>query len=459
MMQLSQVCDAVGGVMLGDDCEFHNVSINTRDDCTGRLFVALKGDNFDAHDFVAQAANAGAAALMIERAVESDLPTIQVASTHRSLLDLAAWWRAQFAIPVVAITGSAGKTTVKEMTAAIFSAYGEGVATIGNLNNQIGVPLTLMRLKAEDRYAIVEMGMNHAGEIAVLSSVARPTVALITNAGAAHLEGLGTVAAVARAKGEIFDGLADDGVAVINADDAYAEQWRATAEGRKVVTFGLVNSADISATYQMVDGGLHLAVTTPGEGFSVQLKTVGEHNVRNALAAISLAWVSNIPLDVIQRGLADYRAPKGRLAIHYVGGRTLIDDTYNANPVSMAAAVDVLSDFEQTTLIVGDMAELGASTVQAHQDLGALAANAQIDHLLACGEFADYVVQGFGPSGLAFDSQSALLAHLQNSVPVGAVLVKGSRSARMEQVVGELETLFENNPLPHTGKALGNNAC
>ena len=160
MMQLSQVCDAVGGVMFGDDCEFHNVSINTRDECTGRLFVALKGDNFDAHDYVAQAADAGAAALMVERSVESDLPMIQVASTHRSLLDLAAWWRDQFAIPVVAITGSAGKTTVKEMTASVFSEYGEGIATIGNLNNQIGVPLTLMRLKAQDRYAIVEMGMN-----------------------------------------------------------------------------------------------------------------------------------------------------------------------------------------------------------------------------------------------------------------------------------------------------------
>jgi UDP-N-acetylmuramoyl-tripeptide--D-alanyl-D-alanine ligase len=288
MMQLSQVCDAVGGVMFGDDCEFHNVSINTRDECTGRLFVALKGDNFDAHDYVAQAADAGAAALMVERSVESDLPVIQVASTHRSLLDLAAWWRAQFAIPVVAITGSAGKTTVKEMTASIFSEYGEGIATVGNLNNQIGVPLTLMRLKAQDRYAIVEMGMNHAGEIAVLSSVARPTVALITNAGAAHLEGLGTVAAVASAKGEIFDGLAEDGVAVINADDAFSEQWRVTAQGRKVVTFGLENAADISSTYKVLDGGLELLVTTPSEQFTVRLETVGEHNVRNALAAPQL---------------------------------------------------------------------------------------------------------------------------------------------------------------------------
>ncbi len=459
MMQLSQVCDAVGGVMFGDDCEFHNVSINTRDECTGRLFVALKGDNFDAHDFVAQAAEAGAAALMVERSVESDLPMIQVASTHRSLLDLAAWWRAQFAIPVVAITGSAGKTTVKEMTASIFSEYGEGIATVGNLNNQIGVPLTLMRLKAQDRYAIVEMGMNHAGEIAVLSSVARPTVALITNAGAAHLEGLGTVAAVASAKGEIFDGLADDGVAVINADDAFAEQWRMTAQGRKVVTFGLDNAADISSNYKVLDGGLELSVTTPSEQFTVRLETVGEHNVRNALAAVSLAWVSGVPTDVIQRGLAAYRAPKGRLAIRRVGGRTLIDDTYNANPVSMAAAVKVLSDFEHSTLIVGDMAELGETAAQSHRELGALAAEAQIDHCLACGEFAKHVVEGYGPQGLAFDSQSALLAHLESSLPTGAVLVKGSRSARMEQVVGELETLFENNTLPHEGKALGNNAC
>ncbi|GHA05843.1 UDP-N-acetylmuramoyl-tripeptide--D-alanyl-D-alanine ligase [Arenicella chitinivorans] len=459
MMQLSQVCDAVGGVMFGDDCLFHNVSINTRDDCAGRLFVALKGDNFDAHDYVTQAAAAGAAALMVERAVDSDLPTIQVASTHRSLLDLAAWWRAQFSIPVVSITGSAGKTTVKEMTASIFSAFGEGVATIGNLNNQIGVPLTLMRLKADDRYAIVEMGMNHPGEIAVLSCVARPTVALITNAGAAHLEGLGTVAAVATAKGEIFEGLADDGVAVINADDAYAEQWRVTAQGRHVVTFGLTNSADISATYTVAEGGLVLDVTTPNEAFSVRLETVGEHNVRNALAAISLAWVSNIPIDLIQRGLAAYRAPNGRLAIRRFGGRTVIDDTYNANPVSMAAAIKVLRDFKQTTLIVGDMAELGATAVQAHHDLGALAAEAQIDCLLACGEFAPHIVEGFGSAGLAFDSQSALLTHLQTTLPVGAVLVKGSRSARMERVVSELEMLFKNNSMPLAGKAPGNNAC
>lgn len=452
-MQLSQICEQVNGTLQGADVLLQNVSINTREDCDNRLFVALKGENFDAHDFVEQAASAGAGALMIEHEVDSELPSITVASTHQALKDLAAWWRSQFVIPVIGITGSVGKTTVKEMLKSIFAELGQGVVTKGNLNNEIGVPLTLMRLTKEDRYAIVEMGMNHAGEISRLTHIARPTIALVNNAAAAHLENLGTIAAVAKAKGEIFEGLSTDGVAVINNEDDYAELWHAAAKPHRVITFGLFAKADVTATYHQHDDCLALDVVALEDEFSVRLHTVGQHSVRNALAAIAVAMAANVPINVIASGLASYRPASGRLNILRANGVTIIDDTYNANPASMQAAIKVLVEHDNNTLIVGDMAELGESAEDEHTKLGALAKTLGVDNLYACGVFAERLCNSFGSGATAFATQEEMIAHLAQHPPSGTTLVKGSRSARMERVVAALQEIFENNNNNNSSKA------
>lgn len=448
-MSLSQVCAAVQGrLQHGDDAMVENVAINTRADCQGRLFVALKGENFDAHDFIEQAEEAGAAAIMVERDIHSSLPVVRVASTHQALKDLAAWWRLQFAIPVLAITGSVGKTTVKEMLGAITSELGPGVVTHGNLNNEIGVPLTLMRLTAQDRYAVVEMGMNQAGEIGRLSAIARPNVAIVNNAGAAHLEGLGTIEAVASAKGEIFSGLASDGIAVINADDPFADLWSELVVDKNVITFGLSGNADVTASYEEKDSRLFLNVRAQRaekmgqnaiESVEIRLNSLGEHSVRNALAAIATALAANIPMQTIVRGLENYQPVKGRMNSIRVGGLTVFDDTYNANPTSMQAAIKVLANYDKNLLIVGAMAELGESCEKEHLALGKFAASHGIDRILACGQYAELVVKGFDRHGVSFESQEELLSYLAvQDLDASTILVKGSRSAQMENAVAAL---------------------
>lgn len=439
MMQVSQVSDAVNGTFTGVDAMLRDISINTREDCADRLFVALKGENFDSHDFVEQAKQAGAGAVMVERDVEVDLPIVKVESTHAALLSLAGWWRRQFVLPVVGVTGSVGKTTVKEMLACIFSELGQGVVTKGNLNNEIGVPLTLMRLSANDQYAIIEMGMNHAGEISRLTHAAMPTIAMVNNAGAAHLEGLGTVAAVAQAKGEIYQGLVEDGVAIVNLDDDYADTWLELAGDYEVLTFGLSEAADVWASYKESNRGLVIKARAKGKKLKIQLKTVGEHSVRNALAAIAVAVAAKIPLNTIEKGLSKFRPVSGRLNVERVAGVDVIDDTYNANPASMRAAINVLAHSETNTLIVGDMAELGSATEVEHKALGAQAAKRGVKRLLACGKYADLVVEAFGSNGTAFSTQEELIEHLNTPHSLqglgDTILVKGSRSARMERVV------------------------
>ncbi len=443
MMSLFQVCNAVQGELIGSDSIVSNIAINTRADCEGRLFVALKGDNFDAHDFVEQAAEAGALALMVEREVSSSLPMIRVKDTHKALKDLAAWWRLQFPIPVLAVTGSVGKTTVKEMLGAITAEIGQGVVTHGNLNNEIGVPLTLMRLTPEDQYAVVEMGMNQAGEIERLSAIARPTVAIVNNAAAAHLEGLGTIEAVANAKGEIFSGMANDGVAVINADDPFADLWSDLVVDKKTITFGLKKKADVTATYKKVAGQLILKVSAKGKKAKIRLNSVGEHNVSNALAAIATALAAKVPLEVIVKGFENYQPVKGRLNPIVLAGFVLFDDTYNANPASMHAAIRVLSEYDGNVLIVGDMAELGDSAQKEHVSLGEFAHAHGVDTLLACGDYADSVISQYHGKGMAFAEQSELLEYLQREkICASAVLVKGSRSAKMENVVEALKVSY-----------------
>ncbi len=457
MMQLSQVSAAVRGRMLGSDVMLQGVSINTRADCQNRLFVALRGDRFDAHDFIDQAHDAGAGAALIESVAEqkvekSELPSVVVDDTHQALKDLAGWWRGQFVLPLVGVTGSVGKTSVKEMLGAIFQQIGNGVVTKGNLNNEIGVPLTLMRLGPDDQYAIVEMGMNHAGEISRITQMARPTIALINNAAAAHLEGLGSIAAVAQAKAEIFEGLAPDGVAIINNDDAFAKQWKQQVAKQRIVTFALNSDADVTAAYQQIDNKLRLSVNGLGADFEVQIATVGAHNVANALAAIATALAANIPINKIQAGLQSYRPISGRLDLQSFGSVTLIDDTYNANPLSMRAAIDVLAAYKDSTLIIGDMAELGAAAEQEHRQLGQAIAAAAIDTVLVCGEYAEVVLQGYHSKksteavlAIAFKSQNELIDYANQHIDKGAVLVKGSRSVQMENVINALQVKFRSN--------------
>jgi UDP-N-acetylmuramoyl-tripeptide--D-alanyl-D-alanine ligase len=453
MMQLSQVVQAVNGQQVGRDVLLKNISINARENCHGRLFVALKGENFDAHQFISQAEQAGASAVMVQQEVDTHLPMVLVTSTHQALIDLASWWRSQFVLPVIGITGSVGKTTVKEMLACIFAEVGQGVVTKGNLNNEIGVPLTLMELTADDRYAIVEMGMNHAGEIGRLSAMAKPTVALVNNAAAAHLEGLGSIDAVAKAKGEIYQGLSADGIAVINQDDDYAELWSTLTKGRAIIRFGLSSDADVSASYKEKKGGLVIKAEVRGQKMKIKLNTVGEHSVRNALAAVAVAISVNIPIDKIEAGLANFTPVSGRLNIETIGSVDVIDDTYNANPASMRAAIDVLVSNYQSTLIVGDMGELGSAADTEHKALGQYAAAKGVKALYAVGDFASIVVSGFGAKlgtkfgteANSFETQTALIEHLSQQQLTGTFLVKGSRSAKMERVVHALHKQLLNN--------------
>ncbi len=449
MMHLAQISQAVNGQLIGSDIVLSGVTTDTRGDCQGELFIALKGDRFDAHDFVSDAQQAGAAAVLIDHEVESSLPKVLVTDTHQALKEFAAWWRAQFVIPVIGVTGSVGKTTVKEMLGCIFAEIGKGVVTKGNLNNEIGLPLTVLRLRQDDQYAILEMGMNHAGEISRLTNIAKPTIAMVNNAAAAHLENLETVEGVAKAKGEIFEGLSDDGVAVINADDQYADLWRELIGQRQMMSFGLSKEADISAEYQLTQSGLRLQVKTSAKSFKVELATLGKHNVSNVLAAIAVAISANIPVDIIRGGLSKYRPLGGRLNADSVAGVALIDDTYNANPASMQAAIEVLAQYNNSILIVGDMGELGDSVETAHRQVGEYASANNIDYLYACGDFSRLVVNGFSGRGQSFKTQDELLVRLSENIHSKisksntAILVKGSRFARMENVVKHLNQLLK----------------
>lgn len=438
MMQLSQIAHAVNGELSGADVMLRNISINTRDECQGRLFVALKGENFDAHEFVSQAEQAGAGALLVERAVVTDLPVVMVKSTHQALANLATWWRSQFALPVIGVTGSVGKTTVKEMLACVFAELGQGVVTKGNLNNEIGVPLTLMGLEADDLYAVIEMGMNHAGEIARLSAMARPTIALVNNAAAAHLEGLGSIEEVAKAKGEIYQGLAIDGTAIINNDDEFASIWHELAQDHSIMTFGLSTDADVTADYEESRRGLLIKVKANGKKLKIKLNSAGEHSVRNALAAVAVSLAAKIPIKTIEAGLANFRPVSGRLNIEILADVELIDDTYNANPASMRAAIDVLVRSDDNLLVIGDMAELGAAAEAEHRLLGVQAKKRGVKALYVCGEYADLVAASFGSGAVAFSSQAALIERISSDQLSGTILVKGSRSAKMERVVDAL---------------------
>jgi UDP-N-acetylmuramoyl-tripeptide--D-alanyl-D-alanine ligase len=441
MMTLHEAATAVDGKLIGADDHFTGISTDSRRITAGDLFIALRGENYDGHEFVKTCLAQGAAAVMVQQATDTDKPQLVVKDTRLALGRLAAYWRRKFDIPLAAITGSNGKTTVKEMLASILAAEAgveKVMATTGNLNNDIGLPLTLLRLRKHHRFAITEMGMNHEGEIDYMTHLAKPTVALVNNAQSAHLEGLGSVDAIASAKGEIFTGLSAGGIAVINADDAYANYWKLLAGTHRIMTFGLEHSADVGATIDLLEKINSFCLKSQLDEIHIQLQVPGLHNVRNALAAATVAIAMNIPLTTIKTGLENFSGVKGRLQHkHGKGGSTIIDDSYNANPSSMRAAIDVLATYaEPKILVMGDMGELGATAAKLHQEIGAYAKNAGITHLFSLGELSRHTVQAFGAGATHFNNPEALAAMLESYlVPQTTVLVKGSRFMQMERVV------------------------
>jgi len=453
MMRLLEAAQAIGGLAVNGDADILNVSTDTRSVARGDLFIALTGEHFDGHDFVQAAFDQGAAAVMVARAWADAHPltqaTLIVDDTRLALGQLAAWWRGRFDLPLVGITGSNGKTTVKEMTAAILRAQAEAdgldagsvLATTGNLNNDIGLPLMLLRLRDAHRAAVIEMGMNHTGEIAYLTRLAQPTVALVNNAQRAHLAGLGSVRDVARAKGEIFEGLREGGTAVINADDAYASLWRESNAGRGVQSFGLTAAADVTAQCELHALGSLLNITTPQGKLDVLLKVPGLHNARNALAATAASLAAGASLVAVQAGLAAFSGVSGRLQIRLArAAATLIDDSYNANPDSVRAAIDVLAATPgKKILVLGDMGEIGDRAGQFHDEIGGYAKSQGVDRLYALGEQSAVAARNFGPGGLHFTDVDALIAAISSDLDANTVvLVKGSRFMRMERIANAL---------------------
>jgi UDP-N-acetylmuramoyl-tripeptide--D-alanyl-D-alanine ligase len=444
-MLLSEAGKAMQAKLLGADVMFSSVGTDSRKVTKGQLFIALKGDHFDGHAFAAQAIAQGAAAVLISDKNLAVEPAIVVDDTCLSLGELAAYWRSKFDIPLAAVTGSNGKTTVKEMLASILRAAcdqpDEVLATVGNLNNHIGLPLTLLKLRSQHRYAVAEMGMNHTGEISYLSKIAKPTVALINNAGNAHIGELGSFEAIARAKGEIFEGLLENGTAIINVDDVFAPLWLDLAGKRKVITFGLKNKADVIAHYQLHAMAIDIEITTPEGAIKLSLSTPGLHNVMNALAATSAALAMGVTLKNIAIGLENYAGVKGRLqqkaGLH---GALVIDDTYNANPMSMKVAIDVLMAMPgEKLLVLGDMGELGDNAAEMHAEIGSYAKASGLKNLFVLGEMSVDMAKAFGSGARHYATPQALTADLQKQMKQGAnVLVKGSRFMAMERVVDEI---------------------
>ena len=442
-LHLSDIAQPLQAVLTGQDVEFYGCSTDTRTLQPAELFIALEGGRFDGHSFVAQARESGAAAAMLEHPVDIALPALVVGDTRAALGQLAALWRGRFTVPIVAITGSNGKTTVKEMLAAILSLKGAVLATRGNLNNDIGVPQTLCRLGEQHDYAVIELGANHPGEIARLCELTRPTVSVITQCAPAHLEGFGSVEGVARAKGELFAGLTETGVAVINADDGFAGVWQRLAGARRQVSFGLETQAEVSA--RGVESGLaesRFRLITPEGSTEVRLLFPGRHNVMNALAAAGCAYALGIEPEAIARGLSAAQPVPGRLNLCQGPlGVRLLDDTYNANPGSLKTALEVLAGYPgDRWLVLGDMGELGPEGQRYHREGGLLARRSGVSRLYAVGELSRYAVEGFGRGGRHFSDIEGLVAALNQDLhKEAALLIKGSRSMRMERVVRSLQ--------------------
>jgi len=441
MMSLADAASMTAGRTSGGNPVFTGVSTDSRTLRHGDLFVALRGERFDGHAFLSQAKDRGASAAMVDRAHQGafPLPVIVVDDTKRALGDLARQWRARFSPVLIAVAGSNGKTTVKEMLASILRQHaGEAavLATAGNLNNDIGLPLTLLRLRDGHRCCAIELGMNHKGEIAYLAGIAAPTVAVVNNAQREHLEFMSSVEEVAAENAGVYEALPATGVAVVNADDAHAAFFRARAAGRRVVDFGIQPGAGVTGGYALRPLTSEISIRTPAGSANASLAIPGLHNVRNALAAAACAFAAGVPAKAIGEGLSAFRPYTGRLQVKQApGGVTVIDDSYNANPDSVRAAIDVLASCPgPTALVLGDMGEVGPQGSAFHREVGSYASSKKITSLYAIGEATKHAVEAFGAGGRHFDSIDELVSKIEGR----SILVKGSRFMRMERVVAAL---------------------
>lgn len=445
-MRLSTAAQILQATLKGNDLPFHGVSIDSRTLKAGELFLAIVGERFDGHDYIEQARQAGAVGAIVSAPVPTTLPTIQVKDTQAALWDLAKAYRATLGMPFIAVTGSCGKTTTKMLIAEILSEVGRVHANPGNYNNEIGVPLTILQTPPNCECVVTELGANHLGEIARLTELVQPQVAIITLAAAVHVEGFGSLKGVSRGKGEIFSGLTSDGTAIINADDPFSEYWRSLVSNHSCITFGISQTADVMAADIRMNAKSQptFQINTPEGDIEVTLQLMGEHNVMNALAATSAVLAvlgKGASLSAIQCGL-EKAMPVTKRLVERAGmrGETIIDDCYNANPAAAKAAIKILIQRKgKRVLVLGDMAELGDDAVRFHAEIGQDALALGVDQLYCLGELSFHSAKAFGSQGFHFTSHDALVQalspHLNNEV---TVLIKGSRSMQMEKITEAL---------------------
>lgn len=441
---LSALVSHIPGAHITAPAVFNGVTTNSKKVAKDNLFVALRGERFDAHDFLHEVVAQGASAIVVEHIPQGlTLPALVVPDTRFALGQIAHAWRQTFSIPVIGVTGSNGKTTVKEMIASILSAaFGEKnyLSTQGNLNNEIGVPLTLFRLESTHRAAVIEMGMNHPGEIARLAEIAQPTVGLVNNAQREHQEFMQTVTAVAKENGAVIHALPDAGCAVFPGDDEYSSLWKTYADKKRTLTFGLDERAALWCHWTPQAFGSDMHVHIIDQIIHVSLAAAGEHNVRNALAAFAASFAIGIDVECIVRGLQAFVPVAGRLQRKSASnGALVIDDTYNANPDSVRAAIDVLATAPSPrTLILGDMGEVGSEGIAFHEEIGSYARTRHIDHLFTLGALARHASLAFGSAGRHFEDVDTLNNELGSTSASASILVKGSRFMKMERVVERL---------------------
>ena len=446
VIKLTELQQRIGGELNGGDAGFAGVSIDTRTLQAGELFVAINGANFNGHRFVSAAADLGAVGLIVSEPVDCTLPGLLVADTREALGQIGAINREAFSGQVLAVTGSAGKTTVKEMSAAILSQCGPVLATAGNFNNEIGVPLTLLRISPQHRFAVMELGASSVGEIAYTVGLVKPDVAIITNAADAHIEGFGSLNNVVQAKGEIIDGLNEQGIAVINSDDLNAYKWIQRAGSRRYITFSLAESSGagyFARNYEEsgAEGAYRFELVCPAGSITISLNQLGKHNVSNALAAAAGTMALGANLEQVKAGLEGVQAVAGRLSVKPgLNGARVIDDTYNANPESLKAAIDVLCRYPgRKVLVLGDMAELGDLALNAHLESARYALEQGVDRFVAVGSLSTHAARVFGDRGNAFNNKQELIETLRKIMNKNTtLLVKGSRSAHMEEVVAAI---------------------
>ncbi len=444
LVKLSTLASILNGKCLGPDVNYTGLSIDTRSVKPHELFIAIRGEKFDGHHFIELAKQRGAAAAVVDHAIDTDLPLVFVQDTRKALGEWAKHHRSQFSIPIIALTGSSGKTTTKEMIRSVLAEAGPVLTNFKNFNNDVGLPLTLLNLNTQHRYAVIEMGANHAGEIEYLTQLTQPNVAMITNIGPAHLQGFGSMSGVAEAKAEIFSGLVKNGVAIINADDKFADTLQKKSANFRIVRFGLSDTADFSATNMQMDadGKTSFLLHAPNaKEMMVSLSLPGQHHVLNALAAAAAASQVGIELSHIKSGLEKMQPVPGRVIVSKTKtGATLIDDSYNANPSSVAVALKLLAHYAgQRIFVMGDMGELGQNAEDYHRQMGQLAKELNIDAVFTYGDLSIETARAFGANAEHYSNHQALILalkpHLQKNV---TILIKGSRSAQMEKVAAAL---------------------